>query len=236
MKSLTVEEYKSRIPVGNAQYFDSLSRSEQEDYVNQYCVYSELLTDYFIKHFDFKEYDNALVNSPCSFCLVDEDDMDIYQYLASDKLSYLYIRNNIYIERLDDNDRNYLISLCANDEIVYNDEIDSFIGKTYKKLICEENDRCFFGPETYEYLLDGNNLIIGIRYDDYQLLPGQTEDEWFDSNYERLQDIDMLSELLEVRFAKECGCDVSVAKYNVNSVNKRNFINSVSLENENKLF
>jgi hypothetical protein len=109
MKSLTVEEYKSRLPISNSQYFDSLSKDMQEEYLRQYCVYNELLSDYFIKNFALKEYDDALVTSPYSFCLVNENDMDIYQYLASDKLSFVYLRNNLYVERLDEEEQKYLI-------------------------------------------------------------------------------------------------------------------------------
>ena len=234
MKRLTVEEYKSRVPVGNSEYFDSLSKEEQDEYVKQYSVYSELLTDYFIKHFSLKEYDDALVNSPYSFCPVEEDDMDIYQYLASDRLSYLYIRNNLYIERLDDKEKTFLNGLSDCDEVAYNDEVDSFVGGSYKKVISEEKEKCFFGPETYEYLLDGNGLVIAVRYDDYQLLPGQTEDEWFDYNYNRLQDIDMLSELMEMRLSKESGCSTKVAKYNASSTYKRDNASTSTLENEFK--
>lgn len=226
MKCITVEEFKTRIPDGNSDYFNELDKEAQESYIALYNAYSSLVTDYFIKNCSLKEYDDALVDSPYSFPKLKEDDMDIYQYLASDKLSFVYLRNNLYIERLDEEEQKYLIDKAQDDEIVYDDKADEFVKSTFKRVILENGGdedglHVFYGPDNSNFMYPDNSVIIGIRYDDYYQEPNQTSEEWFEANNNRLQDVETLSIILETRMPKLAGVDCYAVKYNEFSVKKK---------------
>ncbi len=226
MKSITVDEYKTRIPSGNSEYFDELDKEAQESYIALYNAYSSLVTDYFIKNCRLKEYDEALLESPYSFPKLKEEEMDIYQYLASDKLSFVYLRNNLYIERLTEEEQQFLIEKAQDDEIVYDDKTDEFVKATFKKVMLEnggEEDsvNVFYGPDNGNFMYPNNAVIVGIRYDDYYQKPGQSSEEWFDENNNRLQDVETLSIILETRMPKLAGVDCYAVKYNEFSVKKK---------------
>lgn len=226
MKSITLEEFKTRIPVGNSDYFNELDKESQESYIALYNVYSSLVTDYFIKNCSLKEYDDALLESPYSFPKLSEDDMDIYQYLASDKLSFVYLRNNLYIERLDEEEQRYLIDKAQDDEIVHDDKAEEFVKNTFKRVMLENGGaedavNVFYGPDNGNFMYPGNSVIIGIRYDDYYQAPGESSEEWFEANNNRLQDIETISVILETKMPRVVGVDCYAVKYNEFSVKKR---------------
>lgn len=225
MKSITVEEFKTKVPFSNSEYFDGLDKERQESYVTLYSAYSSLLTDYFIKNFKLDEYDEALLDSPYSFPKLKEEDMDIYQYLAADKLSFVYLRNNLYIERLSDDEQKYLIEKAQGDEISFDDVADEFIKNTFKKVMLEnggeeDNVNVFYGPDNGNFMYPDNAIIVGIRYDDYYQLPGESQEDWLEKNNNRLQDVETLSTILETRMSKLTGVDCYAVKYNEFSVKK----------------
>lgn len=234
MKSITVEEFKTRIPVGNSDYFDELDKEAQESYIALYNAYSSLVTDYFIKNCNLKEYDEALLESPYSFPKLAEEEMDIYQYLASDKLSFVYLRNNLYVERLDEEEQKFLIEKAQDDEIVYDDKEDEFVKTTFKKVMLEnggEEDtvNVFYGPDNGNFMYPDNAVIVGIRYDDYYQAEGESPEDWFEANNNRLQDVETLSIILETRMSKLAGVDCYAVKYNEFSVKKK-----VTADEDNK--
>ncbi len=227
MKSITVEEFKTRIPSDNREYFDNLDKDGQESYVTMYSLYSNLLTEYFIRNFNFKEYDDALINSPYSFPKVKENNMDIYQYLASDKLSFIYIRNNLYIERLSENEQMFLIETFQQDEPHYDDKMNQFIESTFRKVMLEnptdeEEINMFFGPDNKNFMAPNNAIVVGIRFDDYQKIPGQKDEDWLEENNNRLQDVHTLSIILESKLSRKTGIPTVAIKYNDFSVKKKN--------------
>lgn len=231
MKRITVEEFKTRTPISNKDYFESLSSQEQENYIELYNVYSALLTSHFIEKYKLDEYDNVLVNSPFSFPKVKEEDMDIYQYLASSNLSFIYLRNNLYIERLSQEEKNQLVWLAQEDELEYTPEVEALIETTFRKVIAEnptdeENLNVFYGPMSGDFLAPDNAIIIGIRYDDYQLLPGETEEDWVEQNNNRLQDTETVSSLLEVRIPMLTNTPTRAIKYNEFSAKKKEVTNT----------
>lgn len=149
---------ETKIPYDNKEYFDSMSPESQESYLKLYSLYNNLLIQYLIKKYNLNLYDEMIQNSKRNFKKVDTNDMDIYQYTSSKYLNYLYIRNNIYIEKLS---KEELLYLSNTKEILdYNNE--QFIEKTYKKIILE-NEYTMYGPDNPKYFKKPNTLVIGLR-------------------------------------------------------------------------
>ena len=100
--------FNTKVPYMNKKYFESLDNTNQENYLRLYEIYSNLLIQYFIKYYNLKEFDDVLSKDKRNFEKVSTYDMDIYQYLSSEYLNYIYLRNNIYIERLSNEELLYL--------------------------------------------------------------------------------------------------------------------------------
>ena len=198
MKKITNEMYETRFPNTNYEYFNS--EVDKEKYLQEYSLYSELLLMYLINNTSLGKIDNEIkecTNFKSKVMAIPETYQDLYQYLCSEKLTYFYIRNNIHIERLDEKERDYLDSLLGTN-FVYNDEINSFIENTYKKLICEElKDKPYninFGPsDSIDFFARNDSLVIGARM--YQgFVPGEEDDfydktEYFDNKCSEIEEL-----------------------------------------------
>ena len=79
-------------------------------------------------------------------------------------LSYIYIRNNVHVERLSSDEIEVL-----NNNNEYNEEVEKLIESTYQRLIVENHGEpgttINFGPPVENFLIPNNVLVVGIRYD-----------------------------------------------------------------------
>lgn len=149
---------ETKLPYDNKEYFDSMSPEIQENYLKLYSLYNDLLIQYLIKKYNLNLYDEMIQNSKINFKKIDTKDMDIYQYTSSKYLNYLYIRNNIYIEKLSKEELLYL----SNTNEILDTNNEQFIEKTYKKVIFE-NEYTMYGPDNPKFLKKPNTLVIGLR-------------------------------------------------------------------------
>lgn len=220
---LTEEEYRTRQNYG-PDYLDTLRQEEITAYLACYQAYARMLHTYFIRHFNLKEYDEALEESPYQFPPVKEEEMDLYQYLARDQLSFVYIRNNLYPERLECHQLEYLRQKAGEEPLCYDAEADAFIADTWKQVILEDASsdlQILRGPNNSGFFAPIKGVTIGIRWDDYYQIPGQSDEQWLEMRNGRLQDMETLCIILEVRMPKLSGVDMHALHYNVFSVKKR---------------
>lgn len=225
-KKIKLEEYRTRVPGSRGDGLEGMPGRVREEYLAMHSAYANLLHEYFIRNFRLGEYDEALIESPYAFPEVREEDMDIYQYLASGKLRFVYIRNNIYIDRLSVEEQLFLREKARESELVYDQTAGDFIGETWKRVILEDPEtsqprNVFFGPMNGKFAAPENALVIGIRYDDYRQEPGQSDDKWMELNNGRLQDVETLSMIMEIRLSKATGVPTVPIKYNDFSITKR---------------
>ena len=156
-----------------------------------------------------KEYENIISKSNLQIQPIEEENMDLYQYLSSDILKYFYIRNNIFLERLSNEQIKYLYHLYTNNSFVLNEESEKFIKDTFIKTILEKlNTQNYFtnyGPDNSKFYKQTNSLIIGVRY-------SMNKDIFFKQE----QLIDNLIMILEsdAKRAHKNSVPLSVLKYN----------------------
>ena len=224
MKKISELMYVTKFPFSNFNYFKDLE--DKELYLNECSTYYDLLLKYLINNTSIKKFEEEISN--CKDYMFDitgvsKESMDLYQYISSDRLSFFYIRNNVFVEKLDENEKKYLDSLIDKDE--YNEEIESFIKKTYKKVIKEERDDSKesyyinFGPSTNErFLALNDSLIIGARMNEY-VSSLKTEEEK-DNYFKRINYFDNKCNELKECLKKELNEEVSVIKYDDYSVKK----------------
>ena len=222
MKKITNEMYDTRFPNTNYEYFKNLE--DKERYLDDYSLYNELLTDYLIKNTSIKKFDDEIKNCKefvFDFEPVPEYGRDLYQYLCIDKLSFFYIRNNIYIERLTEDELNKLHSFKESKE--FTDEMNEFVDSTYRKLIREESEKLDgifyvnFGPtEKKDFFALNNSLVIGARF--YEYVKALDTSEQINSYYKRMDYFEKKYKELERALEDELDPNVKVIEYSEVSV------------------
>lgn len=198
------------------EYYKSLNNIEKERYLKLYSIYSNFLIQFFIKRYNLKEYDNMLINHSTSFPIVYMDKMDIYQYTASKWLKYIYIRNNIHIERLSKNEIEYLEKQLSNRNYKLDKETEEFIENTFLNIIIEKNNNQIinFGPDNLKFFKPANSIIIGIRYDNLLSKDNESDKEWLIKERDRNKFIFAVKTILEYELKNKITLPVSVIQYN----------------------
>ncbi len=218
MITINNEMFSSKLPYTNIEYFNSLNENDKNNYLKLYSLYNELLYCFLIKKLELKKYDDMISNSFVGFTKVEEKDMDIYQYLSSNYLRFLYIRNNIYIERLTSEEINKLLSFFNN----YNsEEVLDFINNTYKKVMFESPDgTTMYGPDNLRFIKPSNSIMIGIRHNAFYIRENEDENIWENKYEEKERYLDLFVPELERQLSNKGLGKVFVIEYNDFSIKK----------------
>lgn len=218
MITINNEMFSSKLPYTNIEYFNSLNENDKNNYLKLYSLYNELLYCFLIKKLELKKYDDMISNSFVGFTKVEEKDMDIYQYLSSNYLRFLYIRNNIYIERLTSEEINKLLSFSNN----YNsEEVLDFINNTYKKVMFESPDgTTMYGPDNLRFIKPSNSIMIGIRHNAFYIRENEDENIWENKYEEKERYLDLFIPELERQLSNKGLGKVFVIEYNDFSIKK----------------
>jgi len=216
MKKISYNDLKTTFPK-----IDTIVNNEL--YLNLYSFYHDLITKYLIKKFELDSFDNHFSESNLNYKKVPDDQMDIYQYLSSSNLKYFYLRNNIHMERLTQEELNFFMNKLDNNDELIDEATEKMIESTINKVLSEkEGDSILtnYGPESSQFYAPRNSLIIGFRYDEYNG-EGMTDDEW-DSNHEKqIQDKFHQKILLENLVVNYEIMPVSIIEYDIYSVKQR---------------
>ena len=201
-----LEEKGFKIDDGDNEYFKLLNN------------YKKLFENYLKEKLPLQLIDDNMKKSDLKFVPIKEEDMDFYQISSTMGLDYIYLRNNLYIEKLNKEDLELLSTLET-----YDDKAKDFINRTYLTVINPyENDEkriMFYGPENGKHLCDSTDVVLGIRYDEFE--PNGMSDEEFQKNFlEQLRLIAHVSTLLEIASPNELGSNVKVIQYNELSIMK----------------
>lgn len=207
---ITIKDFNNRFPKLNDDYFNSLTEEEQKQYINRVEKYYNALLDIIIKNLELLQIEESLKNSENSFKPVSNDQKDLYQLMANDKLKYLYLRNNLYIERLSAEE---LKTLDGNN----NSEIYSLVKDTYKTIIDDylgQEMITNYGPELSKFYTKSSNLILGIRTDEYY----PKDKNKMDLIAKREFELDFLKTYLETKIKEKFELEGTVIHYSKYSV------------------
>ena len=69
-------------------------------YYQLYKNYKILLDKYLVNKLELDVYDQSIDDTGLKFMPVKKEDMDYYQYISTMNLKYIYLRNNLYVEKL----------------------------------------------------------------------------------------------------------------------------------------
>ena len=194
------------------------SDEEMKKYLLIYSVYNKLLIEFLIEKYYLKEVDKELEKRKDSFPEVPSSEKDLYQSLSEGYLKYFYLRNNIYIERLNNEQLNYLFSIYQSNNLELTPQNRQFISDTYLKVILEnpteKGININYGPDNIKYYKPSNSIIVGVRYNQFQNL--SSDENTFSSLEDKLH---ILTNFLEYRIKKESDIPFNIIEYNEYSIN-----------------
>lgn len=199
------------------------SDAEMREYLKLYNTYNNLLIQYAMKQYYFGDMDQELSEDYSEkFIPVAEDEKDLYQYSANGYLKYYYLRNNVYVERLSEADKQYLLSLK---DISLTAENAEFVARTHLSVILEdastEGRNVAYGPNTLDgrFYKPSNAIIVGVRYDEFNNLP---EDDAVNLFATRRGILAISNDFLEYKVRKHLGIPFYVMIYDEYCVNCKN--------------
>ena len=193
-----------------------------EEYYKLYNNYRTLLNIFLIKTLKLNEFDDSLSNSNLMFIPVSTENMDFYQYFSSNFLKFFYLRNDLFVEKLSDEDKNKILNLNEGELLNPSDEILEIIGRTYADVINSSFDgsvimNCY-GPDSNNYWVDSSSLVIGIRYDEYS--DEISDDIWEDVHYKQVDFLNELIKKLNLEIQTKMQTKSSIILYNDFTINK----------------
>ncbi len=189
---------------------------EDNSYFELLNRYKSFLEQYLKEKLCLDLIDENLEKSPLGFEKIKDEDKDFYQKTSTMGLNYIYLRNNIYIEHLKDEDIEFL-----SKQSEYNDTTKEFIKRTCISVInpYEDSKIIFYGPENQKHICDSTDIVLGIRYDEF-VTNGMSDDEFQKNFVEKLALIGNLIGLISVVSEKEIGHKVKLIQYNSASIIK----------------
>ncbi len=229
MKVITKENLETMFPNNIDYNLETMDKETLDAFLNLYSYTQTLLNVCISEMLGVKRYDSYLEYNSLHFQQTKEEDMDIYQYIGSSVMKYLYVRNNLYLERLTEEERRFLIDKMLKNDFSIDEETKKILESILAKAIVEikktsgELELTNFGPELPEYFAPMNALVIGLRYDEFY--EGDLSDEDWDVQYERQkEEIAKLISQLTNELSAKINIPVKVIPYNEFSI-KKNQVN-----------
>lgn len=234
MNIITKENFKDIYPndVNYELVKENKLGKEEELFDNYYKIlnnYKYLLSVYLIKNTSIKHYDDLLKNNNLTFSSVEEKDMDFYQSTSYLDLSYFYLRNNLYIEKLNSKDIDKLLKFNANDKKSL-EECYNIVKNTYKEIIdCSPKNKqenliykVRYGFDNDRFWCDSNELVIGFRYNEFAQ-ENISDEEWLKKQVARNELLyGSLLEEMQNKLSSELGVSIKIIQYDEFSIMDRN--------------
>ena len=184
--------------------------------------YKILLESYLRWKLSLKEYDNKLRNSELLFVPIKSENMDFYQYYSTMGLKYIYLRNDLSIEKLSNEDIETLLKINLSELKTISDELLNLIERTYKNIIDNNKDNNIkqincYGIDIESFWINSSELVFGVRYDEFadnQL----DEDTWEENYFKQVVYIDNLIKEMSDKSSNTLGVKVNFLKYNDHTV------------------
>lgn len=146
----------------------NISGQEKDSMKEAERIYRVGFSLYLLEKLDLKTFDDELKVNEMRFIACDEEHKTEAQKRDELGLSYIFIRNDVHIERLSDKQKSLLLE--QNPEDSYSDEVMQLIEKTYvdvmgyKKIESEEDKtaKTFYDQEMTPQFVTFDTIVIKI--------------------------------------------------------------------------
>ncbi|MGL4697377.1 hypothetical protein [Enterococcus larvae] len=106
-----------------------------ETFDQVYTMYRKVFENYLIGQLDISDFDQKLQDSSLGYSPVEESEQTIYQKDSSLDTTYIYLRNNLHIERLSTEELEIFRNLKGDPEFLENDKLKAIVESSYPKVI-----------------------------------------------------------------------------------------------------
>ena len=182
------------------------------DYLEAQAAYMSLLNYYLCENAGLNDYQNDLDTSDFTF---PAGEQDVYMKAGSFGRSNIYIRNNIYIERLSSHDLLLLLSNMKNGEVAVKDDLIQMVARTMQEVISvkyDDTDAKFdavYNEGTFQTDTAPNDaLVIAISYEPEYDENGNIVNR--DTEEEKLNFMASFKEKIETEMSEKLGFPVCV--------------------------
>ena len=186
-----------------------------------YKNYRMLLDKYLLQLLPLKGIDDILINSALSFIPVKGDNMDFYQQSSSMNLKFIYLRNDTYVEKLSNDDIDFIVNLSEENLLNPSSDALNLIKRTFNYVIDSNfnNDdvvinKCY-GLDIDKYWIDSCELVFGIRYDVFND-NGLSDEEWSDNYFNQCSFLEKLISEFELKCSGILNIGVNFLTYDDN--------------------
>lgn len=181
--------------------------------------YKVLFEKYLLSKTSLKTFDDNLANSKLKFEPLNKENMDYYQRTSTMNLKYFYLRNNLNVEKLTNEELEYLESLDYNN-LILNEKAIGVIENTFKRVINPTNIEdvdsktiLCYGPDIERFSANICDLVFGVRFDEFNPV-GLDGDAWLDNSFFQMQFLLKTMKELEETLSNELGLTVKTIQYN----------------------
>lgn len=182
------------------------------DYLEVQAAYMSLLNYYLCENAGLNDYQNDLDTSDFKF---PAGEQDVYMKAGSFGRSNIYIRNNIYIERLSSDDLLLLMSNMKNGEVAVNDDLIQMVAGTMQEVISvkyDDTDTKFdavYNIGAFQMDTAPNDaLVIAVSYEPEYDEDGNIVNR--DTEEEKLNFMASFKEKIETEMSEKLGFTVCV--------------------------
>lgn len=202
-----------------------------EEFIILYQMYYKLLEKYIDKALNITEMDQIIKESQFHFKEVDSKEKDIYQTFS--EFSYFYLRNTLYIEKLDELELQELKKKISSNDTTLDEDTELLIKNSYEKVITTDNveksTMINYGPHNAkEYYAQNNALVLGVRYDpEYDASrtnPDYDDNLWDENNDKQMCLIRAVINTVNEEAQDKLVVPVKTIEYDENSVNMKEYV------------
>ncbi len=186
--------------------------ADEDGFTAEYFIlqntYAEALMNYLDAKCSIRALDAEFAAHEMRF-IPTETPKNIYQKNCNFGMQFLFLRNNIYIERLDENDLQLLRTAVHGDA-----ELSDLIQRTYKTVIAasaDDNPNLKVAYEMDGKIAPNHSVVLGFAMDSAFTKDGN----FVDANHEMEKDaaIDVALPMLQEQLTQELGFPVVIFHY-----------------------
>jgi len=221
---------KKMIQYNNVECFKEKGLYDENDFNDRfyklYVNYKILFEKFLLYKLPLKEMDDKIRDSGLLFISVGNEDMDIYQMMSTLNLKYIYLRNNLNVDKLSMKDIDLIINLDDKDLSKPSNMLFDLVERTFKDVLDmnRENEEIghmvCYGPDRNGFWFDSRELVFGVRQDEYVDNGLGEEQEWLDNYFKQLQFLGKIFNELQTKFSDILGVKVNFLYYDNVSIEK----------------
>ena len=131
-------------------------------------------------------------------------------YQSNSIFKYFYVRNNLYLEKLSNEDIENLLSNDSNKKDI--------VLRTFKDIInIDDGYKVCYGPDTDNFWYDSDILVLGFRFLEFSD-NGLSDEAWEEEFYKKRTYLNNMFSSLEASLTEKLGLKVKICEYDEYSI------------------